>query len=373
MLTALPTEENDSRSKDTKKGRAHEQAEPVQLDLVADQLGVPADAIPQKRRRGRPTKAEAAARKAAQLAADSASVGAEQPSGINTAKGSAKERKAPERVSEEERMRRFLKLALALPHPVHFSARQAFEAVPELGYTQNASMFAKSGIRRGLVESVGDGIFRITANAVSEMQTALDLAPAPTVEMNVAPPPDSSSAPDAVQAANSDRGTTTKSKRGRSPKPAPVVDPTPASEPVAAIEAEPIEAPAPVETAAPIPEPAAVPVAQAPAPAAPAAAQAAGKSDDQVDTLMDLVDRYVANRFYRVRDAIVPLREFRKAVYGDAEIPAGEPPVCVVAEAYEPDPKVANPPDIDVLFLDAKGQAHLKSAASWWFVPYRSK
>lgn len=373
MLTALPTEENNSRSNDAKKGRAHKQAEPVQLDLVGDHLSAPAGAIPQKRRRGRPTKAEAAARKAAQLAADAVSASAEQPTGENTAKASAKERKAPERVSEEERTRRFLKLALAIPHPEQFSARQAFEAVPELGYTQNAYMFAKSGIRRGVVEAVGDGIFRITANAVSELQAALDQATAPTVDVNFAPPSEPASASVAVQADNSGEASATKSKRGRKPKRAPPVDPAPAPEPVAAIEPEPIETPAPVAAAAPMPEPAAVPAAQAPTPVPPAGAPVARKSDDQVDTLMDLVDRYVANRFYRVRDAIVPLREFHKAVYGDAEIAAGEPPVCVVAEAYEPDPKVANPPDIDVLFLDARGQAHLTSAASWWFVPYRSK
>ncbi|WP_201838695.1 hypothetical protein [Microvirga zambiensis] len=60
-------------------------------------------------------------------------------------------------------------------------------------------------------------------------------------------------------------------------------------------------------------------------------------------------------------------------VYGDVEINTAEPPVCVVVDAYEPDPKAVNPFDIDVMFLDMKDQHHIRSAASWMFVPYQKE
>jgi hypothetical protein len=93
----------------------------------------------------------------------------------------------------------------------------------------------------------------------------------------------------------------------------------------------------------------------------------------EIATLLQLSRRYRSDKYFRLDDIIIPLRECRSDIYGKAEIGVDDAPLCVVVGAFEPDRRVLNPQDIDVLFLDAQGQAHLRSAASWQFVPYRRK
>ena len=95
--------------------------------------------------------------------------------------------------------------------------------------------------------------------------------------------------------------------------------------------------------------------------------------EESLGTLLQLSRRYRSERYYNVDDFIVPLRECSAAVYGNVDVDTIAPPVCVVVDAYEADPKAVNPNDIDVLFLDVKGQAHIRSAASWQFLPYRKR
>ena len=101
------------------------------------------------------------------------------------------------------------------------------------------------------------------------------------------------------------------------------------------------------------------------------APQSPRNDEDKLRTLLQLSRRFRSDRYYNLDDFIVPLSECRAAVYGDVEVGTDEPSVCVVVAAYEPDPKAVNPNDIDVLFLDVRGQAHIRSAASWQFLPYR--
>jgi hypothetical protein len=299
---------------------------------------------PPKRKRGRPSNAEIAAREAA----------------LQEGK---KERKSPERLTEEERAERYFRMSHEFPHPTVFTPKQALERFPELSYLQNAYGFLKSAAKRGYVENMGNGQFRFTEAAASALQTLVG---------------DESEQPEA--SASKARSTISLKKE---PLPTPASQPTSSSTPapVAA------QAAAPVASAIPAPTPSQAPIAdvpprraveQTPAPIARPVAEPLPPrvplgEEEQLGTLLQLSRRYRSERYYNIDELIVPLRECWTTVYGNVEVDTANPPVCVVADAYEPDPKAVNPNDIDVLFLDVHGQAHIRSAASWMFLPYRKE
>jgi hypothetical protein len=211
------------------------------------------------------------------------------------------------RKDEASRRQLLGRLATAFSPPITFTAAEVLKALPELGGYQSAYAFLQTARRRGQIEKAERGSFRLTA-ADQE-------------------------APQAQRRAV-------------------------ATEP----------GPAPADAPSPPPSPVAAPV-SAPKPAAPAAEPR--NEQAEVATLLQLSRRYRSDKYFRLDDILVPLRECRSAIYGTAEIGAGDPPMCVVVAAYEPNPRVLHPQDIDVLFLDAHGQAQLRSAASWQFVPCR--
>jgi len=215
------------------------------------------------------------------------------------------------RKDEASRQQLMGRIEAKFPPPSTFSAAEILKTLPELGAYQSAYAFLQTARRRGLIEKAERGTFRLTAS-VRETQ--------PAQERAVATAP--------------------------GPKPASVAVPSPPRSPATA----PVPAPEPV-------------------------APAAGQRNEQTEiaTLLQLSRRYRSDKYFRLDDIVVPLRECRSEIYGKAEVGAGDPPLCVVVGAYEPDLRVLNPHDIDVLFLDVHGQAHLRSAASWQFVPYRRK
>lgn len=358
MLSAVPTNLKDAQPGVAKRGRGRppktNKSSGERLSLVGNieaepSQGLPPEAGPPKRKRGRPSKAELATRAATQPAS--------APPQKETGK---KERKTPERLTEEERTRRNYRIALAFPHPEIFTPKQALERLPELAYLQNAYGFLKSAAKRGLVENLGNGQFQFTASANVELQNSVGPvvvqpqatpAPAPKFGRTISPrkeplptaAPQPASAPHLV-----------------APQ---AIAPTavPASAPPSVVDAAPKRAV--VQTPAPIARPAVEPVSP----------PDARRQEESLSTLLQLSRRYRSGRYYNIDDFVVPLRECRAAVYGDIDIDTVEPPVCVVVDAYETDPKAVNPSDIDVLFLDIKGQAHIRSAASWQFLPYRKR
>jgi hypothetical protein len=215
------------------------------------------------------------------------------------------------RKDEASRQEFLGQIAGHFPAPTTFTAAELIEKVPELGPYHSAYAFLQTARRRGLIEKAERGMFRLAASAAQEPQ------------------------PDQEPATG------------------------PAPEPMAQAVENPTQASA---IAAPVPSPEmALPPAER------------RNEQAEIATLLQLSRRYRSDRYFRLDDIVVPLRECRSDIYGKAEIGADEPPLCVVVGAYEPDPRVLNPPDIDVLFLDAEGQAHLRSASSWQFLPYRRK
>lgn len=360
MLSAAPTDLKNAQPEVAKRGNGRlpkiNKSSGEQLSLVADieahpSKGQPPEAEPPKRKRGRPSKAELAVRAAAQLA----SARPQKATG-------KKERKAPERLTEEERTERYLRIARAFPHPEVVTPKQALEQFPELAYLQNAYGFLKSAAKRGLAENMGNGQFRFTASAAAELQNSVGHAV-------VQPQSTPASAPKSRQTIPLRKEPLAPAAPQPGPAPSPVT--AQAAAPVAVSALTP--APPPVADAAPkrvvdqVPAPVARPAAE------PALAPATRRVEESLGTLLQLSRRYRSERYYNVDDFIVPLRECRDAVFGDANIDTVEPPVCVVVDAYEADPKAVNPNDIDVLFLDVKGQAHIRSAASWQFLPYQKR
>jgi hypothetical protein len=215
------------------------------------------------------------------------------------------------RTDEETRQQLTGRMAAAFPHPTTFTAAEVLKTLPELGGYQSAYAFLQTARRRGLVEKAERGAFRLTT-------TAQGPQPAPDRAAEKAP----------------------------EPTPAPVEVPSPRRAPVAA----------PPST---------------PKPAAPAGEPR--NEQAEIANLLQLSRRYRSDKYFRLDDILIPLRECRSEIYGKAELGAGDAPLCVVVAAYEPDMRVLNPQDIEVLFLDAQGQAHLRSAASWQFIPYRRR
>jgi hypothetical protein len=219
--------------------------------------------------------------------------------------------KSSGRKDEVSRQEFLGQIAGHFPASTTFTAAELIEKVPELGPYHSAYAFLQTARRRGLIEKAERGMFRLVAPAAQEPQPEQEPATGPAPE----------------------------------PMAQAVENPTQAS-------ANPSPVPAP-EMAIPAAEP--------------------RNEQAEVATLLQLSRRYRSDMYLRLDDIVVPLRECRSDIYGKVEIGAGDPPLCVVVGAYEPDPRVLNPPDIDVLFLDAAGQAHLRSASSWQFLPYRRK
>jgi hypothetical protein len=216
------------------------------------------------------------------------------------------------RKGEDSRNQLISQLTAVFPHPTTFTAAEVVEKLPELGAYQSAYAFLQTARRRGLTEKAERGMFRLVASTAHDPQPAQD-RPAEQVR-----------------------------------------EPTP----------EPVDIPAPP------PAPVTVPV---PAPTTAIGPAEARNEQGEIATLLQLSRRYRSDKYFRLDDIIIPLRECRSDIYGKAEIGVDDAPLCVVVGAFEPDRRVLNPQDIDVLFLDAQGQAHLRSAASWQFVPYRRK
>lgn len=356
MLGAVPPDFRNAQSGSEKRGRGRpSEADGLtgeQLSMVGDDKAQPPQELPYqteppKRRRGRPSKAGLARHSTGQPA-------------LAQKEGGKKGRKLPERLTEQERTHRWYRMSLVFPHPTIFTSKLALEHFPELDYLQNARGSLNSAVKRGLVENLGKGDFRFTASAAAELHDSVG---------NLSLQSETNSAP-----ASSHRGPISLRKPEMPPSPPKSVSqPQLSSPPPAAHAASAVSAPLSAPDVAPrrSPAPSSTPAARfAPGTMPPSVATS---DEDRLGTLLQLSRRYRSGRFYNVDDFVVPLRECRAAVYGDIDVGAGEPPVCVVIDAYEPDPKVVNPNDIDVMFLDVKGQAHIRSAASWQFLPYRKK
>ncbi len=106
-----------------------------------------------------------------------------------------------------------------------------------------------------------------------------------------------------------------------------------------------------------------------------------GKSSDStkdtasdIERLYELVGRYQARHFYSLREVLVPIWECRQAIYGDELDWSNRdvvPPPCIVIGTHKAAENVLGFTDIDVMWLDCRGQVHLKAAASWMFTLFR--
>jgi len=113
----------------------------------------------------------------------------------------------------------------------------------------------------------------------------------------------------------------------------------------------------------------------------PATSVVDGKSSDStkdtasdIERLYELVGRYQARHFYSLREVLVPIWECRQAIYGDDldwSNRAAVPPPCIVVGTRKTAENVLGSTDIDVMWLDRRGQVHLKAAASWMFTLFR--
>ena len=245
-------------------------------------------------------------------------------------------KKSRDRLTAHEWNIRFLRLASAFPGSFALNSKQALERLPEFKYAQNAYGFLKTAAKRKLAEDLGEGKFQLLPSAIERVQKLVEVASFSQSPMRA---PDASSPP--VEQATSGSVVTPV----HSPPPAPI-------EPSKRTDADEVVR---------IVKPRGRPRGHRPW----------RKERDVIDTLLQLSQRYRSNQQFKINDLIVPVPECRDAVYGTADIGAGETPVCVVVQAYEPELNAGNPDEIKVLFLDAKGQAHIATAASWFFVPYR--
>jgi len=113
----------------------------------------------------------------------------------------------------------------------------------------------------------------------------------------------------------------------------------------------------------------------------PVTSVADGKSSDStkdtasdIERLYELVGRYQARHFYSLREVLVPIWECRQAIYGDDLDWSNRdavPPPCIVIGTHKAAENVLGSTDIDVMWLDRRGQVHLKAAASWMFTLFR--
>jgi hypothetical protein len=247
-----------------------------------------------------------------------------------------KVQKSRDRLTAHEWNVRCLRLAGQFPSSTTLNSRQALERVPEFRYAQNAYGFLKTAAKRKLAEDLGDGIFQFLPSATERLQKLVDEVSVQVKSMR---------APDAPPATVEQTASGSLASPVHSPSPAPV-------EPSKRTDAEEI-------------------VRIVRHTGRPHGHRPRHRGKDDIDTLLKLSQRYRSNQQFKIDDLIIPLPECRDSVYGNADIGTGEPPVCVVIQTYEPELNATNPDEIKVLFLDAKGQAHVASAASWRFMPYR--
>jgi hypothetical protein len=247
-----------------------------------------------------------------------------------------KVKKARNRLTAHEWNTRCLRLASAFPSSVTVNSKQALEHLKEFEYAQNAYGFLKTAVKRKLAEDLGDGIFQFLPSAIEQLGKLVDEVSVPIKPMQ---------APDAQPATVEQTASSSVTSSVHSSSSAPV-------EPLKRTDSEGV-----VTIVRPR--------------GRPRGHRSQRRGRDDLDTLLQLSQRYRSNHVFKIDDLVVPWPECKSAVYGDADIGTGGTPVCVVVQTNERELDATKPDEIKVLFLDVKGQAHVASAAGWRFMPYR--
>jgi hypothetical protein len=247
-----------------------------------------------------------------------------------------KVKKARNRLTAHEWNVRCLRVASAFPSSVTVNSKQALERIKEFEYAQNAYGFLKTAVKRKLAEDLGDGIFRFLPSAIEQLEKLVEETSAPVKPLQ---------APDAQPATVKKTASDSVASTVHSSSPPPF-------EPSKRTDAESV-----VTIVRPL--------------GRPRGHRSQCRERDEIETLLQLSQRYRSNQIFKVDDLVVPWPECRDAIYGDADIGTGSPPFCVVVQTNERELDATRSDEIKVLFLDVKGQAHVATASSWRFMPYR--
>ena len=183
-------------------------------------------------------------------------------------------KKSRDRLNAHEWNIRFLKLASAFPSSVAVNSKLALERLPEFNYAQNAYGFLKTAAKRKLAEDLGEGKFQLLPSAIERVQKLVE---------EVSVPVKPTRAPDA--------------------QPATVEKPT--SGPVVSPVHSPL--PAPVELSKRTNSEEVVTIVRPRG--RPRGQRSEHRGRDDLDTLLQLSQRYRSNQIFKVDDLVVPWPE----------------------------------------------------------------